>query len=103
MFGILATLVALLGLIVAVGNAGYLAMLSRSATQRGVSGGATVEYVADRWKVAGGAVGVSLVGLLLTSGGSIPVDLLGLLLGAGGGVVAKNSLDGTRARFRSLP
>lgn len=103
MFGIIATLVALLGLIVAVGNAGYLAMLSNAAHRRGVSGGATADYVSSRWKVTGGAVGISLIGLLLTSGASVPVDLLGMLLGAGGGVLAKNSLDHTRTRFRSLP
>jgi hypothetical protein len=102
-FGIVATLVALLGLVVAAGNLGYLAMLNNAAKQRGLAGGATADYVSGRWKVAGGAAGVALLGLLFTTGGSVPVDVLGLFLGAGGGLVAKNSLDATRNRFRSLP
>jgi hypothetical protein len=39
---------------------------------------------------------------MLTAGGPLP-DVLGMLLGAGAGLVAKQSLDATRARFRSQP
>lgn len=43
-----------------------------------------------------------MVALLLTMGGVVP-DLLGLVLGAGAGLVAKQSLDATRTRFRGQP
>lgn len=102
MFGLIVTLITVLGVLVAAGNLGYLAMLNNAAKLRGVSGGATADYVSGRWKVAGAAGGVALLGLLLTTGSSVPVDVIGLLLGVGGGVVAKNSLDATRVQFRSL-
>jgi len=102
-FGIVAAVVALVGLLVALGHVGYLAMLNNAAKKRGISGGTTTDYVNGRWKVAGGTAGVALLGLLLTAGGSIPADLIGLLLGGGAGLYAKQALDTTRTRFRSLP
>jgi hypothetical protein len=102
-FGIVAAVIALVGLIVALGHVGYLAMLGNAAKKRGLSGGTTIDYVNSRWKVAGGTAGVALLGLLLTSGGSVPVDLVGLLLGGGAGIYAKQALDSTRSRFRTLP
>jgi hypothetical protein len=97
-FGIVAAVIALVGVLVALGHVGYLAMLSRAAKERGVSGGATLYYVNGRWKVAGGTAVVALLGLLLTSGGVAP-DLLGLLLGGGAGLAAKKALDATRQQF----
>jgi hypothetical protein len=102
-FGIVAAVIALVGLVVALGHVGYLAMLGNAAKKRGLSGGTTTDYVNGRWKVAGGAAGVALLGLLLTGADSVPVDLLGLLLGGGAGVYAKQALDSTRSRFRTLP
>jgi hypothetical protein len=102
-FGIVAAVVALVGLLVALGHVGYLAMLNSAAKKRGISGGITTDYVNSRWKVAGGTAGVALLGLLLTSAGSVPVDLIGLLLGGGAGLYAKQALDSTRTHFRSLP
>jgi hypothetical protein len=102
-FGIIAAVVALVGLLVALGHVGYLAMLNSAAKKRGLSGGTTTDYVNSRWKVAGGTAGVALLGLLLTSANSVPVDLIGLLLGGGAGLYAKQALDSTRTRFRSLP
>ena len=90
-FGIVAAVVALVGLLVALGHVGYLAMLNSAARKKGISGGATSEYVSGRWKVAGGTAAVALLGLLLTSGGFTP-DLLGLILGGGAGIAAKQSL-----------
>lgn len=101
--GIVATVVALVGLLVALGHVGYLAMLNSAASKRGVSGGATADYVSGRWKVAGGTAAVALLGLVLTGTDSIPVDILGLLVGGGAGVAAKQALDSTRTRFRSQP
>ena len=83
--GIVAFVIALAGLLVALGHVGYLAMLNGAARKRGISGGATSEYVSGRWKVAGGTAAVALLGLLLTSGGLTP-DILGLLLAGGAGV-----------------
>jgi hypothetical protein len=102
-FGIVAAVVALVGLLVALGHVGYLAMLSSAAKKRGISGGTTTDYVNGRWKVAGGTAAVALLGLLLTSGDSVPVDVIGLLVGGGAGLYAKQALDSTRSRFRSLP
>ncbi len=102
-FGIVAAVVALVGLLAALGHVGYLAMLNNAAKKRGLSGGTTTDYVNSRWKVAGGTAGVALLGLLLTSANSVPVDLVGLLIGGGAGLYAKQALDSTRSRFRSLP
>lgn len=99
-FGIVATVIALVGLIAALGHVGYLAMLRNAARRRGLSGATTADYVDGRWKVAGGTAAVAAVGLLLTSGGAFP-DTLGLLLGGGAGIAAKQALDATRTRFRS--
>ena len=99
--GIVAGLIALLGLLVALGNAGYLAMLNNAARSRGLAGEGTAHYVRERRGVAIGTTAAAALGLLLTLGGSVPVDVLGAVLAAGGGVAAKKALDGTRARFRS--
>ena len=99
--GIVAGLIALLGLLVALGNAGYLAMLENAARKRGLAGGSTAVYVKEHRRVAVGTTGVALIGRLLTLGGSVPVDVLGAVLGAGGGIAAKRALDGTRSRFRN--
>ncbi|OLT13581.1 hypothetical protein BJF78_21945 [Pseudonocardia sp. CNS-139] len=102
-FGIVAAVVALVGLLVALGHVGYLALLNNAAKKRGLSGGTTTDYVNGRWKVAGGTAGVALLGLLLTAANNVPVDVIGLLLGGGAGLYAKQALDSTRSRFRSLP
>jgi len=98
--GIVAGLIALLGLLVALGNAGYLAMLNSAARKRGLAGDSTAVYVKEHRGVAIGTTGVAVLGLLLTLGGSVPVDVLGAVLSAGGGLAAKRALDGTRTRFR---
>ena len=100
--GIVAFVIALAGLLVALGHVGYLAMLNGAAGDAPLARGATCEYVSGRWKVAGGTAAVALLGLLLTSGGLTP-DILGLLLAGGAGVAAKQSLDATRKQFRGIP
>ena len=100
--GIVAFVIALAGLLAALGHVGYLAMLNSAARKRGVSGCATSEYVSGRWKVAGGTAAVALLGLLLTTGGLTP-DILGIILGGGAGIAAKQSLDSTRKQFRGIP
>jgi hypothetical protein len=98
-FGIVAAVVALVGLLAALGHVGYLAMLNNAAKKRGISGGRTSEYVSGRWAMAGGTAAVALVGLLLTTGGLVP-DVLGLLIGGGAGIAAKQGLDTTRKQLR---
>jgi hypothetical protein len=100
-FGIVAAVIALIGLLVAVGHVGYLALLGNAAKKKGLSGGTTTDYVNSRWKVAGGTAGVALLGLLLTRADSVPIDLVGLLLGGGAGIYAKQALSSTASRFRS--
>ncbi len=100
-FGIVAAVIALVGLLVALGHVGYLAMLNSAARKRGLAGGATSDYVSGRWKVAGGTAAIALLGVLLTRADSIPVDVIGLLVGGGAGVAAKGALDSTRKQFRS--
>jgi hypothetical protein len=102
-FGIVAAVVAFVGLITALWHVGYLAMLNNAAKKRGISGDATTDYVNGRWKVAGGTAAVALLGLLLTSADSVPVDVIGLLVGGGAGLYAKQALGSTASRFRSLP
>jgi len=99
--GLVAGLIALIGLLVALGNAGYLVMLNSAARKRGIAGESTAQYVKERRGLAIGATAVAALGLLLTTGHSVPVDVLGMALGAGGGVAAKRALEGTRARFRT--
>lgn len=99
-FGVLAFLIALAGLLVTVGNAGYLAMLSSAARGKGISGEPTAAYVHEQRKPAGILLLVALIGLALTSGGAVP-DLIGLILGAGSGMGAYRALGSTRNRFRN--
>ena len=99
--GIVAGLIALLGLLVALGNAGYLAMLNSAARKKGLSGERTALFVKEHSKGAAITTGVAALGLLLTLGGSVPVDVVGALLGVGGGLAAKRALDGTRTQLRS--
>jgi hypothetical protein len=99
--GIVAALIALVGLLVALGHAGYLAMLNSAARKRGLAGEATAQYVRERRGVAIGTTAAAAIGLLLTTGGSLPVDVIGAALSAGGGLAAKRALEGTRDRFRS--
>ena len=99
-FGVIALLVAIAGLLVTLGNAGYLAMLSSAARGKGISGEPVGDYVHSQRKPAGILLLVALIGLALTSGGAIP-DLIGLVLGAGAGLGAYRALGSTRKRFHN--
>jgi hypothetical protein len=98
--GIVAFLVALAGVLAALGHVGYLAMLRSAARTRGAAGGATAQYVDGRWRAAGGTAAVAVLGLLLTAPASVPVDLLGLIVGGGAGLAATRALGDTRTQFR---
>jgi hypothetical protein len=97
--GLLAFVVALLGLLITLGNAGYLAMLSSAARTRGISGESTLDYVRGRRVTAGVLAAIALVGLLVTSGGAV-LDVVGIAIGAVTGLAGYRELDATRRRFR---
>lgn len=96
---LIATIIAIVSIVAAVANAGYLALLNSAANRR--AGGAPVAaYVRSRWPVAGAALAGALLSLLLTSGGTF-LDVLAILLGAASGGGAYQALDSTRKRYRS--
>lgn len=99
---LLATIVAILGLLAAVGYGGYLFMLQSVAAKRpGASHLAS--DARGRLPAAGGLVLVTLVGLLLTSADNIPVDVLALLVGGGAGFAATQQWQAARRRLSSPP
>ncbi|HEY2204027.1 MAG TPA: hypothetical protein VGH99_06075 [Pseudonocardia sp.] len=97
---LVAFVVTLAGLLVTLGHAGYLAMLSSAAKRSGLSGGSTLEYVHARRTPAALLVVAALVGMLCTNGGPV-LDVLGLVIAGGAGVAGARALGETRRRFRS--
>jgi hypothetical protein len=98
--GIVAGLIALLGLLVALAHAGALVMYKKAAVEKGASGELTRQYVQTRWKSAGASAGVALLGLLLTTGASVPLDVIGMVLAVGGGAAG---LKGARREITRGP
>ncbi|APU17555.1 hypothetical protein UA75_28310 [Actinoalloteichus sp. GBA129-24] len=95
----LAVIVTLVGLVAAVGNGGYLAMLNAAAKKR-AGGGPVTDYVKGKLPQAGGIAAAALLALLFTNG-SVPLDILAIVVGAGSGVAATNALNATRKRYQS--
>jgi hypothetical protein len=79
MIHLIATLVALAGLLAALGNGAYLLMLDNVAKKR-PGGQITRGYVKKQLPLAGGATAGAAFALLLTSGG-VPPDIIATLLG----------------------
>lgn len=100
-FGLVATLVALIGLLAALGYGGYLLMLRNVAQKRPGASHLAVD-ARRRLPAAGGLAVGTLIGLLLTNGGFTP-DLLGLLLGGGLGLVSAGQLQAARRRLANPP
>lgn len=97
---IIAVIIAIAGVLAALGHTAYLAMLNSAATKR--AGGAPVaKYVQSRWPIAGGTTATALLAWLMTSADSVPIDVLAIALAAGSGVVAARALQSTQARYRS--
>jgi len=99
--GIVAALIALAGLLAALGHVGYLALLNNAARKKGASGAEVAAQTKGRWPVAAGATAVALLGLLITSGDGFTPDLIGMLLGAGGGYVGYRGLRQEQERYRT--
>lgn len=95
---LVAWLVALLGLLAALGYGGYLLMLRSVATKR-PGAGHLASDARKRLPVAGGLAVGAFVALLLTGADSIPVDILGLLAGGGLGLAATGQLQAARKRL----
>ncbi len=94
---LIATLVAVVGLLVALGHDGYLLALGSAAKKR--AGGEPVsQFVRGRWPVAVLATIGALLALAFTGGGAFS-DVVALLVGAGSGYAAAKSLQKTRKRF----
>jgi hypothetical protein len=99
MIDLIATLVAIVSLLAALGYVGYLALLNNAANKR--AGGTPIaQYVRSRWPVAGGATAASLLALILTSGNSA-LDIIAIIIAAGSGTVATKALQATQAKYRN--
>lgn len=99
--GIVATLIALAGLLAALGHVGYLALLSNAARKKGASGAEIAQRTKSRLPVAAGAGAVALLGLLITGADGFFPDLIGILLAVGGGVVGYRGLRQEQDRYRT--
>ncbi|GAA4211109.1 hypothetical protein [Actinocatenispora rupis] len=98
---LIATIVAVVGLLVALGHDGYLLVLGSAAKKR--TGGEPVQrFVRGRWPVAILATVGAIIGLALTGGGAFS-DIVGLLVGAGSGYAAAKALSTTRKKFLGGP
>ena len=101
--GIVFSLVALIGLLAALGHVGYVAMLNNAAKKKGSAGSEIAAYSRSRLPVAAGATGIALLGLLVTSGSSTTVDIIGMLIALGGGVMGYRGLQQERAKYPTSP
>ncbi|MGA8115733.1 MAG: hypothetical protein WCA46_18895 [Actinocatenispora sp.] len=94
---LIATVVALVGLLVALGHDGYLLVLGSAAKKR-VGGEPVSRFVRGRAPIAVLVTIGALIGLAFTGGGAFS-DIIGLLIGGGSGLAAATALQKTRQRF----
>jgi uncharacterized membrane protein YebE (DUF533 family) len=97
--GIVFSLVALIGLLAALGHVGYVAMLNNAAKKKGAAGSEIAQYSRSRLPVAAGATGIALLGLLITSGSSVTADIIGMVIALGGGVMGYRGLQQERSKY----
>ncbi|GLZ42050.1 hypothetical protein [Actinokineospora sp. NBRC 105648] len=96
---LIAFIVVIVGLVAAVGNAAYLALLNSAASKKGASGSPVAHYVRSRWPVAGITTAGAVLAALFSTGDGF-LDVLAILLAAGSGAWAGQSLSITRAKYR---
>ncbi|WP_020496413.1 hypothetical protein [Sciscionella marina] len=82
-FGLVAFIAALGGLVAALGHGGYVYMLGSVAKKKGAGGEPIAKFARGRYGIAAAGVGAGIIGLLFTLGDSFGVDLVGLLIGLG--------------------
>lgn len=100
--GLIAAIIALLGVLAALGYGGYLLMLRSVATKRPGADHLAAD-AKKRLPAAGGLTLLALVGLLITGAGSAVPDIIGLLLAGGAGLGAVNQLQAARRRLAAPP
>lgn len=100
-FGLIAALIAILGVLAAAGYGGYLLML-RSVAAKRPGAGEFAGSMSKRLPAAGGLTLLALVGLLFTNGGVVP-DVIGLLLGGGAGAASLAQFQAARRQLASPP
>ena len=99
MLNLIAIIIAIVALVAALANAGYLALLNSAANKR--AGGAPIaQYVRSRWPVAGITTGAALLAWLLTNGTGF-ADVLAILIAGGSGLTATKALQSTQQRYRT--
>lgn len=98
-FGLIALIGALAGLVTALGHGGYVYMLSSVAKKR-AGGEPVAKFARGRYGVAAAGIGAGVIGLLFTFGSSFGVDLVGLLIGLGTAAGSAKALQTSKEGLR---
>ncbi|WP_199441826.1 hypothetical protein [Umezawaea beigongshangensis] len=99
--GIIAGLIAVLGLLAALAHDGYLAMLGSAAKKKAAAGAPIAQFVRSRWTTAGITTAIALIGLLITTGDGAALDVVGAIVAGGSGLLATQQLKTSHQRLSS--
>jgi hypothetical protein len=100
MIDLIATVVAIAGLVAAGGTAAYLFLLRNAATKRGAAGASIAADVRKRMIPVLVAVAGAVIALILT-GGQTFADILAIVVGGGAGGFAAKQLSSVREDYRT--
>lgn len=100
MIDVIATIVAIVSLIAAIGAASYLFLLQSAAKKKGASGSPVLADVRKRLPVVAAAVAGAALSLVLATGDSTFADIAAIVLGGASGAVAGNALTAVRNEYR---